>query len=45
MPGGLEKAVFYGIYPQSFYDSNGDEIAMQPIEGLGSKEGGIARTG
>ena len=26
MPGWLNKAVFYEIYPQSFRDSNGDGI-------------------
>ena len=31
----LEKAVFYNIYPQSFYDTNGDGIP----EGSGTKRG------
>jgi maltose alpha-D-glucosyltransferase/alpha-amylase len=30
MPDWLEKAVFYEIYPQSFYDSNGDGIGDLP---------------
>ncbi|HEY9075848.1 MAG TPA: alpha-amylase family glycosyl hydrolase [Anaerolineaceae bacterium] len=30
MPSWLEKAVFYQIYPQSFYDSNGDGIGDLP---------------
>ena len=30
LPGWLEKAVFYQIYPQSFYDSNGDGIGDLP---------------
>lgn len=30
MPKWLEKAVFYEIYPQSFYDSNGDGIGDLP---------------
>ena len=25
-PSWLEKAIFYNIYPQSFYDTNGDGI-------------------
>jgi maltose alpha-D-glucosyltransferase/alpha-amylase len=29
-PSWLEKAVFYGIYPQTFYDSNGDGIGDIP---------------
>ena len=32
MPGWLNDAVFYEIYPQSFYDSNGDGIG--DIEGI-----------
>jgi glycosidase len=32
MPGWLEKAVFYEIYPQTFYDSNGDGIG--DIQGI-----------
>jgi maltose alpha-D-glucosyltransferase/alpha-amylase len=32
MPKWLEKAVFYEIYPQSFYDANGDGIG--DIEGI-----------
>ena len=43
MPQWLDKAVFYEIYPQSFYDSNADGIGDIPgiveklnyIEGLG----------
>jgi len=30
MPDWLEKAVFYEIYPQSFFDSNGDGIGDLP---------------
>ena len=30
MPDWLEKAVFYEIYPQSFYDSNGDGVGDLP---------------
>lgn len=30
MPGWLQDAVFYEIYPQSFYDSNGDGIGDLP---------------
>jgi len=30
MPAWLERAVFYQIYPQSFYDSNGDGIGDIP---------------
>jgi glycosidase len=30
MPDWLEKAVFYEIYPQTFYDSNGDGIGDLP---------------
>jgi len=30
MPDWLEKAVFYEIYPQSFFDSNGDGIGALP---------------
>ncbi len=30
LPAWLEKAVFYEIYPQSFYDSNGDGIGDIP---------------
>ena len=43
MPKWLEKAVFYEIYPQVFYDSNGDGIGDIPgitgkldyVKGLG----------
>ncbi len=28
MPKWLQDAVFYEIYPQSFYDSNGDGMAL-----------------
>lgn len=30
MPDWLEKAVFYEIYPQTFFDSNGDGIGDLP---------------
>ena len=30
MPDWLEKAVFYEIYPQSFFDTNGDGIGDLP---------------
>jgi len=29
-PSWLESAIFYQIYPQSFYDSNGDGIGDLP---------------
>ncbi|MCL2175927.1 MAG: alpha-amylase family glycosyl hydrolase, partial [Treponema sp.] len=35
MPEWLEKAVFYEIYPQVFYDSNGDGIG--DIQGITEK--------
>lgn len=43
MPGWLKNAVFYEIYPQSFYDSNGDGIGdingiiqkLDYVKGLG----------
>ena len=35
IPGWLKKAVFYQIYPQSFYDSNGDGIG--DIQGIRQK--------
>lgn len=30
MPAWLKEAIFYEIYPQSFYDSNGDGIGDLP---------------
>ncbi len=42
-PAWLEKAVFYQIYPQSFYDSNGDGIGDLP--GIIQKLDYLARLG
>ena len=48
MPGWLEDAVFYEIYPQSFNDSNGDGIGdfkgieekLDYLQSLGVEGGG-----
>ncbi len=42
-PTWLEKAVFYNIYPQSFYDTNGDGIG--DLNGITEKLEYIAETG
>ncbi len=31
MPNWLNDAIFYEIYPQSFYDSNGDGIGVDAV--------------
>lgn len=43
MPGWLKDAVFYEIYPQSFYDTNGDGIG--DIRGIIEKLGYIKELG
>ena len=43
MPEWLNKAVFYEIYPQSFYDSNGDGIG--DIQGIIEKLGYVKELG
>jgi glycosidase len=43
MPAWLTRAVFYQIYPQSFYDSNGDGIGDLP--GIVEKLGYLAELG
>ncbi|MCR5094565.1 MAG: glycosylase [Lachnospiraceae bacterium] len=43
MPGWLKDAVFYEIYPQSFYDSNGDGIG--DLNGITEKLGEIRELG
>ncbi len=43
MPDWLKNAVFYEIYPQSFFDSNGDGIG--DIQGIIAKLGHIASLG
>ena len=48
MPNWLNDAVFYEIYPQSFYDSNGDGIGdingiIEKLEEAGVMDGDTVR--